>query len=121
MHKNPAGASGGERNHKAAKRVHTRNRARLSESKVETGTAILFNSVQLARRLETTRSTKFCKWLQQLGAEGGELVEEEPLDEEEEAAADACIEEFNQVNISAGLDGIADDDIFSEEVVDYVL
>ena len=44
LHKNPTGASGGERNHKAAKRIHSRSRARLGKHKIETGTAILFNS-----------------------------------------------------------------------------
>jgi hypothetical protein len=44
LHKNPTGASGGERNHKAAKRVHSRSRAWLGKHKIETGTAILFNS-----------------------------------------------------------------------------
>ena len=52
LHKNPAGASGGERKHKAAKRGHSRNRARLGQSKIETATAILYNSRQLARKLE---------------------------------------------------------------------
>ena len=44
VHRNPAGASGGERNHKSAKQVHSRLRARLCAAKVETGTAIHFNA-----------------------------------------------------------------------------
>ena len=42
----------------------------------------------------------------------------EPLDVDEEAAASAIIEEFNNVHIYAGPDRIDDDDIFEEEVVD---
>jgi hypothetical protein len=63
LHKNPTGASGGERNHKAAKRVHSRSRARLGKHKIETETAILFNSKQLNRQIASTRDTKFYKWL----------------------------------------------------------
>ena len=44
LHKNPTRASGGERNHKEAKRIHSRSRARLGKHKIESGTAILFNS-----------------------------------------------------------------------------
>ncbi|RHY29491.1 hypothetical protein DYB32_005437 [Aphanomyces invadans] len=73
----------------------TKNRARMGHSKIESGTAILFNSGQLVRRLAPTRNTKFCKWLQQLGADDEGLpVEEEALDEEEDAAADALIEDL---------------------------
>ena len=53
--KNPTGASKGERNHKAAKRIHSRSRARLGKYKIETGTAILFNSKQIDRQIATTR------------------------------------------------------------------
>ncbi len=49
MHKNPTGTSAGERNHKSAKRVHSRNRARLGASKVEIGTTIVFNAKHLQR------------------------------------------------------------------------
>ena len=44
LHKNPTRASGGECNHKAAKGIHSRSRARLGKHKIKTGTAILFNS-----------------------------------------------------------------------------
>jgi len=44
LHKNPAGASGGECNHKAGKRVHNRSCARLGQAKIKMGTAILFNA-----------------------------------------------------------------------------
>ena len=63
LHKNPTGASGGERNHKAAKHIHSRSRARLGKHKIETGTAIMFNLKQLDHHIATTRDTKFCKWL----------------------------------------------------------
>ncbi len=63
VHQNAAGASGGERNHKSAKQVHSRLRARLGAAKVETGTAIHFNAKQLDRQMATTRNTRFCKWL----------------------------------------------------------
>jgi len=59
MHKNPTGASVGERNHKSAKRVHSRNRARMGASKVETGTAIVFNAKQLQRRQSVMRNGWF--------------------------------------------------------------
>ena len=45
LHKDLTRANGGECNHKAAKHVHSRSRARLGKHKIdETGTAILFNS-----------------------------------------------------------------------------
>jgi len=44
IHKMPTGASAGERNHKSANRVHSRNRSRLAAGKVEAGTAIVFNA-----------------------------------------------------------------------------
>ena len=57
--------------------------------------------------------------MQHLGTDNGEIVvEEEPLDVDEEAAASAIIEEFDNVHISAGPDRIDDDDIFEEEMVD---
>jgi hypothetical protein len=70
VHQNPAGASGGERNHKSAKHVHSRLRARLGQAKIETGTAILFNAKQLQRQMSVTRDTRFCKWLCHLGKAG---------------------------------------------------
>jgi hypothetical protein len=96
LHRNPTVAIGGERNHKAAKRVHSRSRARLRQAKIETGTAILFNSKQLDRRIAAIRDTIFCKWLQQLGADCGDDAEEELLDEEEDAAG-GSIEELDRL------------------------
>ncbi len=117
LHKNPAEASGGERNHKAGKHVHSHSRAQLGQTKIETGTAILFNTKQLDRRITPTWDTKFCKWLQQLSANNRDDAEEEPLDKEEDAV-DGCIEEFDRLDISGGIDDIVDEDLFDEEVVD---
>ena len=120
LHKNPTRASGGECNHKAAKRVHSRSRARLGKHKIETGTAILFNSKQLDRQIATTRDTKFCKWLQQLCVDSGYEVEleEDPVDEDEDGGG-GSIDEFDRVDISEGVDGMHDEDIFeAEEVMD---
>jgi hypothetical protein len=107
LHKNPTGASGGECNHKAGKRIHSCSCARLGQAKIEIGIAILFNVKQFDRRIATTWDTKFCKWLQKLDVDNENDVEEEPLDEEEDAAG-GCIEEFHCL----------DKDLFNEEVVD---
>ena len=120
LHKNPTRASGGECNHKAAKRVHSRSRARLGKHKIETGTAILFNSKQLDRQIATTRDTKFCKWLQQLYADSGYEVEleEDPVDEDEDGGG-GSIDELDRIDISKGIDNMHDEDIFeAEEVMD---
>ena len=87
----PFGASGGERNHKSAKQVHSRLRARLGTSKVETGTTILFSAKQLHRQMTTTRNTQFCLWLQHLGSAFlGDAEEDttETMDEEVEGEID---------------------------------
>jgi hypothetical protein len=73
MHKNPTGASAGERNHKSAKRVHSRNRARLGASKVEIGTAIVFNAKQLQRRQSVMRTGRFLRWLNKIGTTENDL------------------------------------------------
>ncbi len=54
--------------------------------------------------------------MQQLGADNEDDAEEEPLDEEEDAAS-GCIEEFDRLDISGNIDGITDEDLFNEEVV----
>ena len=101
MHKNPTWASGGEHNHKAPKRVHSRSRARLGKHKIETWTAPLFNSKQLDRQIATTRDTKFCKWLQQHYPDSGfeDELEEDPVDEDEDGGG-GSIDEFHRVDIS---------------------
>jgi hypothetical protein len=68
----------------------------------------------------STRSgsiAKFCKWSHQLGADSGVDAEEEPLGEEEDAAG-GSIEEFDRLDMSGGIDGIADEDLFDKAVVD---
>ena len=55
LHKNPTWASGGERSHKAVKRIHSRSRARLGKHKIETGIAIPFNLKWLNRQIAITR------------------------------------------------------------------
>jgi hypothetical protein len=51
---------------------------------------------------------KFCKCLQQLSADNEDDAEEEPLDEEEDAAS-GCIEEFDRLDISGGINNIANE------------
>ena len=88
FHKNPTGASGGERNHKvgkrlhsgsgaqwgnhkAAKLVHSGSRTLSGNHKFETGTAISFDLNLFDHQIATTRAPKFCKWLRQHGPESG--------------------------------------------------
>ena len=129
VHRNPAGASGGERNHKLAKQVHSRLRARLGAAKVETGTAIHFNAKQLLRKMDTTRSTRFFMWLQRLGspflaaakdhlAHQNNMTIDEDIDDNDSDAVDNDtvendIDEFNHLNLTGGVDTIADEDIFA--------
>ena len=116
----PTGASGGECNHKAAKRVPSPSRARLAQHKIETGTAIPFNSKQLDCQIATTRNRKFCKWLHQLCPDTGDEGElEENHVEEDGGGGGGSIDEFDHVDISEGIDGMHDEDIFeAEEVMD---
>ena len=120
LHKNPTWASGGERNHKATKCIHSRSQARLGKHKIETGCAIMFNSKQLNRQITTTRDTKLCKWLQQLCPDSGYEVElEKDSVNEDEDGGGCSIDEFDRVDISEGVDGMHDEDIFeAEEVMD---
>jgi hypothetical protein len=67
IHQNPTGASGGERNHKAGKRVHSRKRSRMRSHVVESGTAILFNGRQIDRRLNLMRDNSVPAWIAGLG------------------------------------------------------
>ena len=114
LHMYPIGASGGEHNHNAAKRVHSRSWARLGKHKIKTGTAVPFNSNQLDCQIATTRDAMFCKWLQQLCPDSGYEVEleEDPVDEDEDGGG-SSIDEFDRVD---GMHGKA---IFeAEEVMD---
>jgi hypothetical protein len=52
-----------------------------------------------------------------MGKSNDDNAEEGPLDEEEDAAG-GSIEEFDRLDMSGGIDGIADEDLFDEEVVD---
>jgi hypothetical protein len=92
----------------------------LGKHKIETGTAILFNSEQFNRQIASTRDTKFCKWLHQLYPDSGYEYEHEmdPVDEDEDAVG-GSVDEFDRVNISEGVDNMHDEDIFeAEEVMD---
>ena len=80
----------------------------------------MFNSKQLDRQIAITRDTKFCKWLQQLCPDSGYEVEleEDPVDEDKDGGGDS-IDEFDHVDISEGVDGMHDEDMFKgEEVMD---
>jgi hypothetical protein len=131
VHRNPAGASGGERNHKSAKRVHSRSRARMGNARVETGTAILFNAKQLDHQIAATRDTCFCKWLRRLGCVAEDEEEDDDDDEpvligaagEEQDTIiddDSCDEEFDRIDVSGGIDAIVDDYLFAVEEFDPV-
>jgi hypothetical protein len=50
-----------------------------------------------------------------MGKSNGDNAKEEPLDEEEDAAG-GSIEEFDRLDMSGGIDGIAKGDLFEEEV-----
>ena len=104
----------------AAKHVYSRSWARLGKHKIETWTAIMFNLKQLYCQVATTRDTKFCKWLQQLCPNIGyeAELEEDHVDEDEDAGG-GSIDEFDRVDISEGVDGMHDEDIFEAvEVMD---
>lgn len=130
VHQNPTGASGGERNHKSAKHVHSKLRARLGQGKVERGTAIHFNAKQLQRKMKVTRDSNFCMWLKNLGsnilvdalAPVPEVVDNPILvggsNEAELLAADE--DEFNRIDFSGGIDTIADDELFVDDALDAV-
>ncbi len=124
MHKNLIGASAGERNHKSAKRVHSRNRARLGASKVEIGIAIVFNAKQLQQRHSVMRNGQFLRWLSKIGTTENDLPafdEEDEEDEEDEQEGDLedFLDEFVDVNILAGVEQVQDDMLFDveEEVI----
>ena len=95
---------------------HSRSRARLGKHKIETGTAILFNSKQLDRQIATTRDTKLCKWLQKLCPDSGYEVElEEDPNEDEDGGVGGNIDEFDRIDISEGVDDMHDEDIYLQD------
>ena len=63
LHKTPTRASGGVCNLTRRSYIVAHELDRLGKHKIETGTAVLFDSKQLNRQIATTRDTKFCKWL----------------------------------------------------------
>ena len=127
LHRNPAGAAGGERNHKAAKRVHSRHRVRLGATRIESGTAILFNSRQLERSLSVSREIPFCRWLKRLCTDeddnGGAKNEDEGGEGVGDAGDEAAGEEegfeddFERLDLSRGSEGIEDSSLFDDEEV----
>ncbi|RHY18215.1 hypothetical protein DYB32_010540 [Aphanomyces invadans] len=67
VHGNPAGAVGGERNHKTNNRVRSKQRVRLGSGKCERQVAIAFNSAQLERALRKSQACEYdscgsCVW-----------------------------------------------------------
>ena len=80
----------------------------------------MFNLKQLDRQIAITRDTKFCKWLQQLCPDSRYEVEleENPVDKDKDGGG-GSIDEFDHVDISEGVDGMHDEDMFeAEEVMD---
>lgn len=120
--KNPTRTNGNERNHKGTKRFHNHSQAQLSKYKIETGTAILFNSKELDRQISTTRNTKICIWLHQLCLKSGfgAQLEEKTFDENEYDGGDS-IDEFDCIDISEDVDGIHDEYNFKtkEKMYEY--
>jgi hypothetical protein len=91
----------------------------MGTEKVETRTAsIHFNAKQLHRQMTKTQDTRFCKWFQHLSAAflfAAEEADDDIADdfiEDEINNADSDVDEFNHLNLTGGVDTIADDDIF---------
>jgi hypothetical protein len=127
IHKMPTGASAGERNHKSANRVHSRNRCRLAVGKVEAGTAIVFNAQQLTRRASVGRNGPFVRWLRKLGADAADVARiDEENNEQEDCAKDAQesnlddhLDELNEIDLSDGLNHFGDEMLFdTDEIMD---
>jgi hypothetical protein len=85
IHKMPTEASAGERNHKSANRVHSRNWSRLAAGKVEAGTAIVLNAQQITRCVSVGCNGPFVRWLKKLGADAAHATRiNEENDEQED-------------------------------------
>ena len=86
VHSNPAGAVGGERNHKTNNKVHNKQRVRLGHGTCQKQVAIMYNSAQLERVLRKKRTDIF---VQQVATTGSNS-EQEGSDQEpgEEAMED---------------------------------
>ena len=76
----------------------------------------MFNSKQLDHQIATTRDTKFCKWMQQLCPDSGfeAELEEDPVNEDEDGGG-GSIDDFDRVDISEGVGGMHDKDIFEAD------
>jgi hypothetical protein len=127
IHKMPTGANAGERNHKSANRVHSRNRSRLTAGKVEAGTTIIFNAQQLTQRASVGRNGSFIQWLRKLGADAADAARiSEENNEQEECAKDAHesnlddhLDEFKEIDLSDGLNRFGDKMLFdTDEIMD---
>ena len=91
VHGNPAGAVGGERNHKTNNRVRSKQRVRLGVGKCEKQVGIAFNSLQLRRSLAKKRIDSYTALLSATGETEEQLrrrvdiqVDEEEEEEEQE-------------------------------------
>ena len=73
VYNNPAGAVGGDRNHKTKNRVHSKQRVRLGAGKCEKQVAIAFTSAQLKWSLAKRRVTPYTMELVNTGREEEEL------------------------------------------------
>jgi hypothetical protein len=123
----PIEASAGERNHKSANRVHSRNRSRLAAGKVEAGTAIVFNAQQVTQRGNVGRNDSFVRWLRKLGADAAHAARiNEENDEQEDREEDAQqsdlddhLDEFNEIDLSDDLNRFSDKTLFdTDEIMD---
>ena len=59
VYRSPASTAGVERNHKMNKRVHSKIRCRIAETKVEKQVSVAHNSSQFLRNLQNKRTSRF--------------------------------------------------------------
>jgi hypothetical protein len=83
IHGSPAGAVGGERNHKTGKRVLSKQRVRLKRNDVERQVAISFNSSQLERKFSKKRSKTIVDYLATIASSSSDSHELESDSEDE--------------------------------------
>ncbi|KAH6581341.1 hypothetical protein BASA50_001450 [Batrachochytrium salamandrivorans] len=107
LHGNPAGAVGGERNHKTTKRVQSQQRVRLKHGKVEKQVSIAYNSAIMERTVENKRSGSFITKLAALGSEQAALFDDESEDENFD-------DDFRDANIGLGADHVLDEFLYEE-------
>jgi hypothetical protein len=127
IHKMPTGAGAGERNHKSANRIHSRNRSRLAAGKVEADTAIIFNAQQLTRRASVGCNSPFVRWLRKLGVDAIDAAQidkennkqEDRAEDAQESNLDDHFDEFNEIDLSDGLNRFNDEMLFdTDEIMD---